>query len=356
MGIYDNCTGAKKDPNRQNYINHVALVLDGSSSMEYLEPTLVKVADDLIKHLARKSVELDQETRVTVYTFADAAECVIFDKDVLRLPSIAELYQPYGNTALRDATALSIEDLRQTMVKYGDHAFLTYVLTDGEENRSYKTTRTLFTALMENLRDNETVAALVPDENGVRYAKSVGFPEGNIAKWEVTKKGLEDVGTKITRSTDTFMESRVLGVRATKGIFTTGLDAVNKSTVNSKKLTPLPRDQYVLLDVKNNATDYAIRPWVEAQFDIHDKPRKYEIGKAFYQLMKTETVQATKGVALQNIHSGRIYTGQEARDVLNLPNVDARVKPGQNDEYRIFVQSTSVNRKLIPGTKLLLLK
>lgn len=351
-------TGARKDPNRKNYINHVALVLDGSSSITFshLDKKLIAVADDLIKHLARKSVELNQETRVTVYTFADDVECVIFDKDVLRLPSIAELYEPYGNTALLDATALSIEDLRKTMTKYGDHAFLTYVITDGEENRSYKTTRALFTALMTNLRDNETVAALVPNQQGVRYAMQVGFPEGNITTWEVSVKGLEEAGTKITRSADTFMESRVLGVRATKGVFTTDLSAVNKDTVNSKKLTPLPRTDYVLLDVKNNAENYAIREWVEAQLDEEGNPRNYDIGKAFYQLMKTETVQASKGVALQNIHSGRIYTGQQARDVLNLPDQDARVKPASNDEYRIYIQSTSVNRKLIPGTKLLLLK
>lgn len=356
MDFYDKRTGAKQDSNRRNYINHVALVLDGSTSMRHLSSTLIKVADDLVKHLARKSVELDQETRVTVYTFADETECVIFDKDVLRLPSIAELYQPNGNTALRDATGLSIQDLRQTMAKYGDHAFLTYVLTDGEENRSYKTTQSMFTATLENLRDNETVAVLVPNDLGVRYARSVGFPEGNIAKWEVSAEGLEEAGTKITRSADSFMESRVLGIKSTKGVFTTDLSAVNKSTVNSKKLTPLPRTDYVLLDVKNNADNYAIREWVEAQLDEEGNPRDYVIGKAFYQLTKTETVQTTKGVALQNIHSGRIYTGQQARDVLNLPDQDARVRPASNDEYRIYIQSTSVNRKLVPGTKLLLLK
>jgi hypothetical protein len=55
----------------ENYINHVALVLDASSSMSSHRSTVVKVADEQIKHLARRSTELDQETRVTVYAFAD---------------------------------------------------------------------------------------------------------------------------------------------------------------------------------------------------------------------------------------------------------------------------------------------
>lgn len=345
-------TGARKDPNRKNYINHIALVLDASSSIPYsnLDKKLITVADDLIKHLAKKSVELGQETRVTIYTFADAAECVIFDKDVLRLPSIAELYEPYGNTALLDATALSIEDLRNTMVKYGDHAFLTYVITDGEENRSIHHNRNTIAKLLENLRDNETVAILVPNDHGVRYAESYGFARDNITKWEVTEAGLEKAATKLTKSVDTYMENRVLGVRSTKNVFNTDATAVNMGTVNSKKLTSLSRQAYELLDVKKISPSFVIREFVE------QAGHSYQIGKAFYQLTKTEIIQTSKQIAIQNIHSGRIYTGQEARDVLNLPNVDARVKPNANDEYRIFVQSTSVNRKLVPGTKLLLMK
>jgi von Willebrand factor type A domain. len=359
MGRYDgNHTGARKDPNRKNYINHIALVLDGSSSIPYsgLDKKLIAVADDLVKHLATKSVELNQETRVTIYTFADKVECVVFDKDVLRLPSIAELYEPYGNTALLDATALSVEDLRQTMVKYGDHAFLTYVITDGEENRSIRMNHNAMSAMLKNLRENETVAILVPNDMGVRYALSCGFQQGNISKWEVTEAGLEKAATTITRSVDTYMSNRTLGVRATKSVFSMDSTAVNTKTVNSKKLTPLSRDAYTLLDVKTSAPTFVIRDFVESFEDEHGNKREYEIGKAFYQLTKTETIQKNKAIAIQNIHSGRVYTGQEARDVLNLPNDDARIKPNHNDEYRIYVQSTSVNRKLVAPAKLLLLK
>ena len=50
-----------------------------------------------------------------------------------------------------------------------------------------------------------------------------------------------------------------------------------------------------------------------------------------------------------------MYTGPEARSLLGLPDVEVRVKPDHNDDFTIFVQSTSVNRKLVPNTRLLLM-
>lgn len=119
-----------------NYTNHIALVIDESSSMAGHAGQLIKVTDAQVAYLARRSQELDQETRVSVYMFSNTVRCLIYEKDVLRLPSIAGLYRPHGRTALIDATLKSQEDLRQTATLYGDHAFLTFVLTDGEENES----------------------------------------------------------------------------------------------------------------------------------------------------------------------------------------------------------------------------
>lgn len=330
----------------QNYINHVALVLDSSYSMYRLVADVVRVTDDLIAHLAQRSKEMDQETRVTVYTFNDTAECVVFDKDVLRLPSIKQFYRASGNTALIDATLLSIDDLRMTMQKYGDHAFLTYVLTDGFENASRHNANNLVQRL-RSLDDNETLAVLVPNEAGRVYANQYGFPQDNVAIWETTAAGLEDAATRITRSVDTYMDNRKSGQRSTKSLFSTSTDVVNKKTVNAKDLEPLDRDKYVLLSVDK---EFPIREWVR------EKGYEYSLGSAFYQLTKTETIQPQKFIAIQNIHSGRIYTGPEARTTLGLPNESVRVKPTGNPEYRIFVQSTSVNRRLVPGTKLLLLR
>ena len=88
----------------------MVLLLDASSSMTARgnDKALIKVVDGLIESLAQESKAMDQETRVSVYSFADHVECLVFDKDVLRLPSIKEHYRANGMTALMDAVEIPI--------------------------------------------------------------------------------------------------------------------------------------------------------------------------------------------------------------------------------------------------------
>lgn len=332
----------------ENYINHIALVLDASTSMRSRgnDRNLVKVADAQIAHLAQRSKDLDQETRVSVYTFADTVKCVIFDKDVLRLPSIASLYYANGRTALIDATLKSQDDLAQTAQMYGDHSFLTFVLTDGGENQSRNRPDTLLSRLTR-MPDNWTVAVLVPDVTGVHYAKGSGFPAGNIAQWDPSAEGgVDEAMETIRRATDTFMTGRASGIRGSRAIFSGGADKVNASTVKSS-LKPL--DPYAFDFITVHA-DSPIREFVESRGMV------YNIGSGYYQLTKSEKVQSTKQIAIREIKTGKVYTGRHARDLLGLPDTEVRVRPDFNPEYQVFVQSTSVNRKLIRGTDLLLMK
>lgn len=41
--------------------------------------------------------------------------------------------------------------------------------------------------------------------------------------------------------------------------------------------------------------------------------------------------------------------------MIGLPDMAVRVKPDYNPDYSVYVQSTSINRKLIAGTKYLYL-
>ncbi|ASQ92067.1 vWA domain-containing protein [Streptomyces sp. 11-1-2] len=341
----------------QNYINHVALVLDASSSMSHLSGKVVEVADQQIAYLARRSKELDQETRVTVYVFADKVECVIYDKDVLRMPSLKQLYQVGGMTALLAATLKSQRELAQTAQLYGDHSFLTFVLTDGQENASHrcpdaptKNPRELVQAvakMMQTQEDNWTLAVLVPDQMGKREAMQCGFPKDNIAIWDATStQGLEEAGQVIQQATENFMMGRAQGIRGSRAVFSTGAEAVNKDTIKAAGLTPVNPSEYQLIPVAREA---AIREWVIECGHI------YRTGGAFYQLSKSEKIQARKQIAVLEKKTDRVYTGPEARSLLGLPDTEVRVKPDHNDDFTIFVQSTSVNRKLIPHTRLLLM-
>lgn len=313
--------------------------------MQHLRETLIQVADNQIAYLAQRSKELDQETRVTVYTFDDTVKCVIFDKDVLRLPSIRSHYRIGGMTALIDATLLSQQDLAWTAQMYGDHAFLTYVLTDGMNNVNNHRAGELACRLAE-LPDNWTVAAFVPDQTGMFEAKKFGFPKDNIAIWDTSTKGLGEAGETIRRVTDSYMVNRSTGIRGTRSLFSMGTDALNTQTVKDAHLNQLANGTFQLLDVK---TGGYIREWVE------NRGMVYILGKAYYQLTKLETIQPGKQIAVVEKTTGKVFTGANARDMLGLPAMAVRVKPEDNPLFEVYVQSTSTNRKLLPGTKLLLL-
>jgi hypothetical protein len=124
------------------------------------------------------------------------------------------------------------------------------------------------------------------------------------------------------------------------------LDAVNTSTVQSN-LTPLSNRQYTILSVHG---DSPIRDFVQGQ------GFSYSVGKGYYQLTKTETIQPQKQIMIREKRTGKVYSGASARDLLGLPHgMSVRVKPEANPEYDVFVQSTSVNRKVLDGTDLIVL-
>lgn len=344
-----------------NIINHIVLVLDASSSMIGTAATqLVKVADNQIAYLAQRSKELDQETRVTVYQFGSdgesnyrnrsygrppsKVECLVYDKDVLRVPSIAQVYHAWGNTPLIDATVLALDDLAMTPEKYGEHSFLVYVLTDGKENDS-KSDAWYLSRKISALPEHWTLAAFVPDQIGVHEAKRFGFPAQNIAVWDATTvAGVEEVGGTIRAATESFMQARSQGIRGTRNLFTL---ATPKLSEVKKKLTPLHPGQYRLYNVGSEAA--RIDEFIEAE-----TRRAYRRGEGYYQLVKRETIQPQKEVAIMG--SKGLFIGAAARELLGLPaNDDVRVSPGDNSEYDVYVQSTSNNRKLVPGQKLLVL-
>jgi hypothetical protein len=79
-------------------------------------------------------------------------------------------------------------------------------------------------------------------------------------------------------------------------------------------------------------------------------------GSAYYQLTKPETVQAYKQLCIRDKKTHKVYSGANARNLLGFPNGDVRVKPENLGKFDIFVQSTSVNRKVVPGTSIIVLK
>lgn len=336
---------------KQNYINHIAFVLDASGSMSHIRDRVIQVFDQQVKDLAVKSKELDQETRVSVYKFSYAhkIECMIFDKDVLRLPSISSEYTVGGNTALIDATIKSIDDLQKTAQMYGDHAFLVFVLTDGGENDSRSGPSDL--ARKMQLPENWTIAALVPDAHGISAAKTCGFSSGNIMSWDVSASdSIEKVGATITSATANYMVARSKGIRGSTSLFQVDTSALSSKKVN-EKLDALALTSFDIIVNSHSDNDIDIRTFAEKHTG-----KTYVKGSCYYELIKKEEIQPQKEICIRNKISGYVYAGQQARDLLGLPNHSVDVKPEAMSKFNIFVQSTSVNRKIKAGQTVLIRK
>lgn len=373
----------------QGYVHHVALVLDESWSMDHIKHDLIKAVDRTVETLARDSKEWEHETRVTIYTFNSAGynlpaghpdgdvRCQHYDKDVLRLPSLADRYKPAGGTPLIDATLKAIDDLAQTPELYGDHAFLVYVLTDGDENTS-KVSYTAagkaraLTSRIESLADNWTIACFVPNFQGVQLAKKYGYP--NVAEWDATTaQGVEEVGEVIQQTTRTWMENRVKGARsAGRSLFVGG--QVDAAAIKAAKLTPLRTDEYAIVPVTpitglvQEKPDPALkkppagkpdnRPMVafmEIEPFISKAHPPFRVKKAYYELVKAESIKGDKQLAILDTKTNKVYLGDGVRQMLGLPETTKTVRPDFNPSYKIYVQSSSLNRHLYLHSSVLIL-
>ncbi|MDH6705677.1 hypothetical protein P3T27_002399 [Kitasatospora sp. MAA19] len=358
--------------NRINHkVNHVSLVVDKSGSMRQHEAQLVRVVDEFVKGLQEESDRLGHETRISLYAFDHEVQNLVWDMDVKHLPSLKGLYRvDNGATALIEAAVKSVDDLKNIWEGYGEHSFLQVVVTDGEENASgcsqtgqmhirmggrgaavLRTWMDRIQSAMDDLPDHWTSAILVPNSLAKRTAQEYGFPAGNIAIWDAdSSKGVEEaIGTVKTAATS-FLRGREQGVRGTRNLFAMGQDL---STAEVKaNLDALDTGKYILVPVDQQMP---IRDFVTSA------GHPYKTGCAFYELSKREKIQGNKQLAVAEKDpatgrmTGRVFSGPAARQLLGLPKSEATVKPGDNPSYTVFVQSTSVNRKLVPGTKLLVL-
>lgn len=81
----------------------------------------------------------------------------------------------------------------------------------------------------------------------------------------------------------------------------------------------------------------------------------FQKGKGFYEFTKAVDIQSYKEVVLMDRRTGDMFTGNKAREIMGIPiGVNARCRPETySDKYVAFIQSTSMNRKLLAGTKFL---
>lgn len=330
-------------------INHVAFIVDASSSMGPHRQAVIRVFDNQIKYLSRKSQEVGQETRVSVYMFENTVSNLVYDIDVMRLPSLTEFYKTHGNTALMDGIIQGVNDLEKTPELYGDHAFLIYTITDGEENCS-KIKKEDFVGKIGNLPENWTLIVYVPDGDGVAECKSLGIPKGNIDKWNINStKGMEEVEKSIEKSSEIFFAARTQGIRGSKNLLTLDISQLSLPNVQMN-LVEIDPSSYIILKTPPyiKGKKIIIRPFVESYI-----LGNYTPGSTYYQLTKRETIQKGKIICIKHKKNGKVYSGPQARDLIRLPSHEVQIDPAFSDTFDIFIQSTSTNRILMPNTEVI---
>lgn len=114
---------------------------------------------------------------------------------------------------------------------------------------------------------------------------------------------------------------------------------------DSSGLISVPPTRFQIVHVDHNVDIKSFVEGIGATF------RK---GRGFYQFTKSEMVQEHKEVVLRNKMTGDMFTGPEARNFIGLPfGVRGQIRPKLFDDYEVYIQSTSSNRKLIEKTKFL---
>lgn len=345
-------------------ITRVAIVVDQSDSMRHLRDLVSDKTNDLIKKI-RGHKEKDHTYEVGLY---------VFSQDVIGPMEKYPSTFMGQNTALLDAVGKAIEDL-SGFDKPTRHIFpweqskdnvanLVIVLTDGEENasrfyrgsiggsiysRDYLSSRKMLPDIIQKKQDegNWTLAFQLPPGKADRFSREFGIPRSNCEEWEGTASGFTEASNRTVNSISAYTALRASGVTKSTSFYVTP----DLSNVKAKDIKQLD-------DMTSRFAQFRVDKEMDIKSFVELRTKKpYIPGTAFFQLTKPEKVQASKQVALIEHGKKAVLGGQQARDLIGLkPFTDAKVIPGNHGNYDIFVQSMSSNRKLVRGTKVLVIK
>ena len=249
-----------------------------------------------------------------------------------------------GGTPLYDGIASMINLLKDLPdANEPNVSFLVMITTDGEECSSRSYNKNSLTNLIAEVANNGrwTFVFRVPKGEKYRIA-DLGVPAGNIQEWETSVAGMEKATTATKQAVDTYFTARSTGSKSS----TTFYADANKV------------DTSILTDISKEVSLYVVP---DADMGIEMRPfilrhrMEYLKGAAFYQLTKTEArVSHTKLIAIRDRNTGHVYSGFDARKMIGLPtDKNARLHPGDHGNFDLFIQSESINRKLVGGTGVL---
>ena len=136
----------------------------------------------------------------------------------------------------------------------------------------------------------------------------------------------------------------------------TNVEVKRSREIQKSGLVPVPGGRFQIIEIPEDAS---IRDFVEGQGLV------FKPGRVFYELVKVKKapkVQQYKEIILEDPSSSELFNGTQVREYLRLlPQIDGgkgsgaieTIKYDKDCEYTVFIQSTSYNRKLLAGTRML---
>lgn len=323
----------------------VVFVLDRSGSMLPLIGQARRNLQQQVDAL-RAAAGPSDEYRVTIVCFDTRVTRSLVAQDVLGLGSVEHLYLvPSGMTAMNDAI---MEATSNHASLETDRAVLVSIVTDGGENASTTSARDVYRRIADLTATGRYTFAYAGPRGSESYAASIGVPAGNVTTWEQTLEGIQTLGATSRGSVATFTATRSIGVMSTNSYY------AQPVVSNPQDFAGRLGSQLNKLDPKDFRVERVMDtdPLVIQRF-AEAKLGGFRKGKVYYQLTESEKVQDYKGIVIQDTATGAFYAGRDAAaKLLGIPNFSGtvRIRPGDLGEFKVFVQSTSVNRRLVPGT------
>lgn len=336
--------------------NYVGISRDHSGSMRSIARAAARDYNSKVVSIREASQTNNLDTIVSVvecgYGQTSLVRRDVVNSSAMALEQINESkYQANGTgTPLWDSVGELIE-IFENVPDYADKtvSFMVMAITDGEENSSRKySSQKIVDKIRElNATDRWTFVFRVPRGYGRRIAQ-MGIPAGNIQEWEQTEAGVAIAAKRDAEAFTTYFAEKSQGITSTSKFYA---DLSNVSSSDVAKVAEDISDKVLLWPVGAVDDGKEIRPFVEAR--LNGAPMLK--GASFYMLTKTEPkVQDYKKIVIRDKKTNLIYGGDATRQMLGLPSYgDIRLAPKDLGNFDVFIQSTSVNRKVSKGSQVL---
>jgi hypothetical protein len=176
---------------------------------------------------------------------------------------------------------------------------------------------------------NDLIMSIAAKQNGDETLETFAQTVKNAGR--MTKNLGQAIGTMLNKTTSYFAPE----------FFVT-----KTSSNSSTDLIPVPSGRFQAMRVDEDT--------VICDF-VRDQGVTFQKGRGFYELTKSEEIQGYKEIVLMDKHSGELFNGSQVRRILGLTEgVKGRLSSHNLlSTYKIFIQSTSYNRKLKGNTMFL---